>query len=139
MKLCSGKMPYVCISLSLLTLGSSGSPSLIFCTTTAWHTSTPVGSDALSSYTIRGGRLGSGINLEGGKKLRGGGGMEVDSALSAVQISLEKRRLAFVGILIVLLTVHLSHFTCPPNHFTPSALNPSVYHFPPNTNTYTHS
>lgn len=79
-KLCSGRMPYVCTSLSLLTLGSSGSTSLIFCTTTAWHASMPVGSDALSSYTIRGGRLGSGINLKGervGKKREGreGGGM----------------------------------------------------------------
>ncbi len=78
-KLCSGRMPYVCTSLSLLTLGSSGSPSLIFCTTTAWHASMPVGSDALSSYTIRGGRLGSGINLKGGqvgKKGRGRRGEE---------------------------------------------------------------
>lgn len=65
--LCSGRMPYVCTSLSLLTLGSSGSSSLIFCTTTAWHASMPVGSDALSSYTIRGGKLGSGINLKGGR------------------------------------------------------------------------
>lgn len=84
-KLCSSRMPYVCTSLSLLTLGSSGSPVLIFCTTTAWHASIPGGSDALSSYTIRGGRLGSGINLK--DRVGGGGG----GALEAVQISVEKR------------------------------------------------
>lgn len=113
-KLCSGRMPYVCTSLSLLTLGSSGSPVLIFCTTTAWHASIPGGSDALSSYTIRGGRLGSGINL----KDRVGGGR-------CFRSSTDKRREESV-----FLTANLSHFTYSPNHLTPSALNLFIYYSP---------